>query len=84
MARYASAGPFTYGTHSMRRTTRVWLAIACDEAQRASSGGPTLLNFHTSPFVHRKYMNGRLRPPAAAAAAAVRHAADGHASIAQS
>ena len=36
------------------------------EAQRASSGGPTLLNFHTSPFVHRKYMNGRLRPPAAA------------------
>ena len=51
------------------------------EAQRASSGGPTLLNFHTSPFVHRKYMNGRLRPPAAAAAAAVRHAAARHAAV---
>ena len=45
--------------------------VSAYEAQRASSGGPTLLNFHTSPFVHRKYMNGRLRPPAAA----VRHAA---------
>ena len=52
-----------------------------NEAQRASSGGPTLLNFHTSPFVHRKYMNGRLRPPAAAAAAAVRHAAARHAAV---
>ena len=41
-----------------------------NEAQRASSGGPTLLYFYTSPFVHRKHMNGRLRRPAAA----VRHA----------
>ena len=32
-----------------------------DEAQRASSGGPTLPDYHTFPFVHRIYMNGRLR-----------------------
>ena len=35
-----------------------------------------MLHFYTSPFVHRKYMNGRLRRPAAAVRhAAVRHAA---------
>ena len=34
------------------------------EAQRASSGGPTPLNPRI-PFVHRKYMNGRLRRAAA-------------------
>ena len=31
MARYSSAGLFTYGTHSERRTTRVWLAFARDK-----------------------------------------------------
>jgi len=35
-----------------------------DEAQRASSGGPTILNIHAS--LSKKCMNGRLRPPAAA------------------
>ena len=31
MEGYASAGLFTYGTHSKRRTTRVWLAVARDK-----------------------------------------------------
>ena len=35
------------------------------EAQRASSGGPTMLNFHTSLSYTEKYMNGRLRRAAA-------------------
>ena len=34
MARYDSAGSFTYGTHSKRQTTRVWLAVARDKKVR--------------------------------------------------
>ena len=56
-------GPrLTYKHHDAQKTGNPPMY----EAQRASSGGPAMLNFHTSLSYTEKYMNGRLRWPAAA------------------